>query len=56
MMDGEGKNIYIVCTTPNCVDKDDCDGEIIKEIKDVHFEPLPSIKERHRAICNSLTK
>jgi len=33
----EQKVIHL-CTTPYCVDRVDCDGEIIEEIQDVHFE------------------
>ncbi len=43
----EGHNVSVieeqktiqVCTALYCVDRAACDGEIIEEIPDVHFEP-----------------
>ncbi len=42
------------CTTPNCVDRKDCDEKIIDTPPAVHFEPLPSIEERSREVRESL--
>ena len=34
------QKIIHICTTPYCVDRVDCDGERIEEIRDAHFEPI----------------
>lgn len=34
----EEQKIVHICTTPYCVDRNDCDGEVVEIIQDVHFE------------------
>ena len=34
------QRIVLFCGEPNCVDRKDCNGEIIEEIREVHFEPM----------------
>lgn len=42
----EEQVILHLCTTENCADRDNCDGEIREKIPTVHFEPLLSIEEQ----------
>ena len=34
----EEQKVIHICTAPYCVDRNKCDGEIIEEVPDIHFE------------------